>query len=86
MNFYLLFNKFETDEDMKKVQPLDPMNILECKSLKDLFCLAIHHFKKTLLGEDEEQKFESILSYILISRKGITEAELFELIPNLSET
>jgi hypothetical protein len=86
LHFSLIFNKYEFDEEMKRVTPLDPVLILECKSLKDLFSMAIRHFKQSLLGDDEDMKLEAVLSYILVSRKGITEAELFELIPNLSET
>lgn len=81
---------------MHRLIPLDVKTILDCKSLKSMFVLAIHHFRSRIFSlsvsstyspnnQEDVTKFDLVLGYIYVSRKGITEQELLELIPTLSE-
>ena len=46
LNFCLPVNKFDDDdEEISKVSAMDANKILECRSLKQLFVLAINHFR-----------------------------------------
>jgi len=83
MHFYLVYNKYEEDEVMGSITPLDLGRMLECKSLKDQFVLAIDHFRPQLLGSDSrdfQTKYNLLWGYLYVSRKGITSDELTSLV------
>ncbi|CDW91345.1 histidine acid phosphatase family protein [Stylonychia lemnae] len=92
LNFCLLYNKYQSrDDELFKVVPLDPRQVLESRSLKQMFITAINHFRLYLFTissnntAEEQYKFDTLIGYIYVSRKGVTEKELFELIPSLSD-
>jgi hypothetical protein len=46
LHFCLLVNKFDnSDEEISKILPLDPSKILDCKSLREVFVMALNHFR-----------------------------------------
>ena len=45
LNFYLMFNKFEEDEGIFEVTPLEINRILGIKKMKEVFIMAIQHFR-----------------------------------------
>lgn len=88
LNFYLLCSKFENDKDIDLIPPYKIENIMNAPNLRTIFMNALVHFKTYIFGtnEDDQAKFENLVGYIYVSRKGISESELYELIPTLTET
>jgi hypothetical protein len=51
LNFCLPVNKYDNDdEEIDKVMALDVIKILGCRSLKQLFMLAINHFRQWIFS------------------------------------
>lgn len=45
LNFYLIFNKQDEDESIFEVTPLEVQRVLGVKRMKQLFIMAIQHFR-----------------------------------------
>jgi hypothetical protein len=41
LNFYLLCNKYDEDDNIKLIMPLDIHELLKAKSIKEIFIMAI---------------------------------------------
>ena len=59
---------------MYEITPIDFKQLFNIVKMKEVFTMAVNHFRTQLFGIEEEnvKKFDLILGYLYVTRKGVT--------------